>query len=126
MARNLYVLGLVLGRTEWMDRAGAMLRYFRDDYVKYGEGYSNWALLALDELFPRVEVVIVGEDALGVAKKAWANPRVKGWVFPCLKNKSLPLIEGRWKSGATWIYVCERGSCRLPVQQWTDALNLLP
>lgn len=126
MARNLYVLGLVLGKTEWLDHAGNMLRYFRDDYVKYGEGYSNWALLALDELFPRVEVVVVGEGALEVAKMAWAEPKVKGWVFPCLKNKSLPLIQGRWKSGATWIYVCERGSCRLPVQQWTDALNLLP
>ena len=115
MANNLYYLGIIFNEANWINRAQKMLMSVRNEFIKYGAGYSNWGILALQNHFNASQIVITGENAIEVANelKIKFNPN----SIICANNSKscLPIFEGKGNDEVLKIYVCEGNTCQSPV-----------
>lgn len=115
MALNLHALGLYFGLPEYINRAGEMLNLFTDEMHRYGSGYSNWGILALQFSKPFYEIAIVGkavnEKMLELHKHYFTNAILAVSETP----SETPLLKNRYKDGETLIYVCKNNSCLQPL-----------
>lgn len=123
MALNLYNLGTLLQRPEFVQKAKEMLLLYTGELVSYAPGYSNWGCLALNLTKPQNELVIVGNNVntmlLELHKHYFTNTTLAGSI----KVSELPLFKDRFKEGQTLLYVCRNNTCGLPVSDVNDALK---
>jgi hypothetical protein len=125
MARNLFRLHHYLYRPEYLERAKKMCAGLQDEIGHYGAGYSNWAILQCELLFPFHEIAIVGEHAEELFKK-WNHNYYPNTLFIHSKGASeLPLLKDRFIKYQTKIYVCENNACQLPVDTIEEALKFI-
>jgi uncharacterized protein YyaL (SSP411 family) len=123
MARNLYQLGTLLGKSEWRDLAGTMVARLSSLIESEPIYMCHWAVLATEISMPSIEVVIVGTNAEQLRIEL-AQHYLPFATFAGAINKSeLPLLTGREASDEkTKIYVCQNMTCQLPVDSVKAAL----
>lgn len=123
MARNLFYLGHLLGKSEWIERAQQMLKLVQKEIISYGAGYSNWMIVQLHLVFPFHEIAIVG-NAVDKTRADFRNRYVPNQIFAGSAGLSvLPLLKNRFAEGKTQIYVCENNTCQLPVETAEAAMK---
>ncbi|MGV8878852.1 MAG: thioredoxin domain-containing protein [Sphingobacteriaceae bacterium] len=119
MARNLKKLGLLFNQQEYLDKSMRMLLTIKPQMEAYGAGYSNWAMLLLEEVKGTYEIAITGTgyeqkradmEALYIPNKIILGG-TKG---------SLPLLSDKFLA-ETMIFVCKDKTCRLPVREVAEA-----
>ena len=125
MAQNLMDLGLILSDQRYIEHAQVMLQNVQPSLKKGQVYYANWDLLLMRFLSPAKEVVIIGEKS-----QEWNIEIQKRYSFNTVfvgseKDGYLPLMEDRYQEGKSLIYVCENKSCKLPVSNTKEALELL-
>lgn len=125
MALNLFYLGKLLAKPEYIEKANQMLHLFLAEMTGYGAGYSNWGCLALNMVKPFKEVVIVGNNVdelfLNLNKHYFTNA-----ILVLSENASdLPLLKNRWKENETLIYICQNNTCGLPSSTVEEALKTI-
>ena len=117
MANNLFALGHLLARPQWIARAQAMLHTVSPECAKHGTYYANWATLAT-RLAADVEVaVVIGPDATGYvahAQRTLSPFRLWLWADDAT-SLPLALMQGKGKPGQTLLYVCKGQVCDAPV-----------
>jgi len=123
MAINLFALGVLFQKPQYVEKARKMLQLFLGELASYGGGYSNWGCLALNLAMPFREVVIVGNNVdeifLSLHKHYFTNTILAVSETP----SELPLVKNRWKEGETLIYICKNNTCQLPVTNVLEALK---
>lgn len=123
MANNLFLLGTYFDNENYLSHSRQMLHNIQPMIPKYGSGYSNWALLLLNQVTPQYEIAIVGNEAMN-KRKAFAQHFIPNKIFiGSTMESSLPLLENKYVQGKTMIYVCQHKTCRLPVTEVTDAIQ---
>ncbi len=126
MAENLFMLGHYLDNKNYHEQALHMLNQVnKERLLAYGESYSNWGQLLLRITYPHYEVAIAGKEAKEKYKQLRQHylPNV---VWIQTENESeLPLLENRYVSGTTRIYVCQDKVCQLPVEEVDEALKFI-
>ncbi len=122
MALNLFYLGNHFGRQEWTKMATEMLNCVAKEIKQYGPGYSNWACLALHQLYPFREIAIVGKNVNEKLLALYGQGITNAILAVSAKDSSLPLLTGRFDPQKTMIYVCEEQSCKQPVETIEEAL----
>lgn len=115
MAEVLWLLGHLLGRQEYVDRSARMVAAVKDQIQQQPPFFSRWAKVLLHHIHAPIEVAIVGPGALDVR---WEMARVYApdvlWLGS-LEESALPLLQGKYTTGETRIYVCYDKVCRQPV-----------
>ena len=87
----------------------------------YGSGYSNWAMLLLNEVFGIYEIAITGKES--EAKRAELEKHyIPNKILLGGREGSLPLLQDKW-GDRTRIFVCQNRTCQLPVENIDDALK---
>lgn len=115
MARNLYKLGLYFGRSEWMNQSRNMIKTVRDEFIKYGPGYSNWGMLAIEQSENYNELVIVGKGAFEQAKRLSKSYKPNYLIVASeSKKSSIEIFKDRYKEGETLYYLCKGNACERP------------
>lgn len=119
-AKNLFVLGRLLGQPEWEQRALEMAMKLTENITKYPEAYANWGFLALWNAHPFGEIAVCGGS----------NPAERGQelfvklglmaAIAAAENSTLGIFEGRLPVENTTIYVCKNHSCARPVGSVMD------
>ena len=102
-----------------------MLNNVKEKLPTFGSGYSNWAMLFLNQVVPFYEIAIVGEKSL---QKAWnlnQEYHPNKLLIGCNKESSLHLLKNKLITGNTTIYVCVKKACQHPTNKVTEALTLL-
>ena len=125
MANNLFLLGHYLNKTDYINHSRTMLNNVKEKLPTFGSGYSNWAMLFLNQVVPFYEIAIVGEESL---QKAWnlnQEYHPNKLLVGCNKESSLHLLENKLITGNTTIYVCVKKACQHPTNKVTEALTLL-
>lgn len=122
MARNLYQLGILLHKQEYIDRAKQMLANVYDGMESYGSGYSNWAYLLNHIVFGCYEYVCTGPDAKLNAFEL-AQQGLPYGVVVYQKGEELPPVFDGHKTDENMIYVCAQGYCLKPSQSVTEAVE---
>jgi len=127
MARNLLVLGELLYRTEYTDRAKQMLQQVWPLVKRDGQPsfYSNWCQLMLAVVKPPYEVAIVGKDYTTPLSALQKTYQPDALYLGGAEEGELQLLKYKLPEGQTLIYVCQNKICKLPTDDVTKALELL-
>ena len=122
MSRNLYYLSKYFRNTYYEEVATQMLMNVYDGMEMYGSGYSNWAMHLNHHVYGLYELVVVGENALKVAKQLKKEIHQKIVVAAAEKDSTLPIFLDK-KSDELMIYCCVDGTCFLPTKNISDAVD---
>jgi uncharacterized protein YyaL (SSP411 family) len=125
MALNLFQLGVILQKPDYLQKARKMLHLYAGEISGYTPGYSNWSCLALYLTKPYKELVIVGNNVdemmLDLHKHYFTNTTLVG----SNKASELPLFKDRFQDSKTRVFVCKNNTCNLPVGTVLEAVKQL-
>ena len=125
MANNLFLLSHYFDNEYYLETAKSMLNNISPEFDLYPDGFSNWLDLMLKLSDSFYEVAVVGEDALIKATEINKNFKPNKLIIGSLIESDLPLLENRYVDGDTFIYVCVKKACRLPVKTSEEALEFI-
>ena len=125
MANNLFKLGTLLQKEDYIERAKQMLSNVYGGMENYGSGYSNWSLLLMNFTQKFYETVIIGNDFKEKAIELNKNYIPQTILIASATENSLELTKDRFKLDETLIYICENKTCQYPEKKVTDALIIL-
>ena len=124
MANNLFLMGKYLENKSYVEMSMQMLGNVAPSINGYLPGYSNWAMLVLNNTEPFFEVAIVGKNAIdeivSMNQNYLPNQIIIGSVND---NSKIELLENKFIKGQTTIYVCENKVCQLPVTTIAKAIK---
>ncbi|MEO0528184.1 MAG: thioredoxin domain-containing protein, partial [Bacteroidota bacterium] len=116
MAHNLFKLGHIQYNKEFLEKSKNMLSSMIPSVKEYPQNYSEWNTLFLNTAYPYYEIAVVGENALPLVKELNKKYIPNILLVGSLVESGLPLFKGRYVDESTYIYVCQNGTCKLPVE----------
>ena len=127
MAQNLFILGSMLDRPDYLDRADRMAKAVYPQIAKTSDPFAYISWMALDWYLSGEphEVAIVGGQADQVRVQLQKHFLPYDHFMGSDREENLALLKEKYRPDQTWIYVCEQGLCKRPVQDVLAALNLL-
>ena len=123
LAQSFYSLGLILGKQKFIDLSEQMIKSISPLIEKNMSRHSIWGSLYASQLFPKIEVVIIGRNAQAITKKILRENLFNILVVQSNKESELPLFANRFEEDKTLIYVCIEKVCRLPTEDIAVALK---
>ncbi|WP_425235874.1 thioredoxin domain-containing protein [Ulvibacterium sp.] len=123
MAKNLFRLSKILFKTNYEDIAQQMLKNIQENFEKNAQSHANWMQLALYFNKPFYEVAVVGAQYQEKARELYASYLPNIVLAAAKRDSKLMLLQNRFKPKETLYYVCEHGSCKLPVLQSKEVLT---
>jgi hypothetical protein len=122
MANVLLALGEFYNHREYTQRSKAMLRQVQESMVQGGPYYANWGLLAGKIITGQLEVAIVGDNVLDIAREMQRTYQPTS-LYLGGEAEHLPLMQKKKVTGKTLIYVCRNHTCQMPLENPILALQ---
>ena len=125
MSKNLFLLSHYTGNRGYYDLGKSMIDAITNDMTENTLDYMNWLNVALDYNDKFFEVVISGKKSFEMAKE------INSIYFPNIliaaskKDSDRYLLKNRYIKGENLIYVCVNNTCKFPVNNVKEALNLI-
>jgi uncharacterized protein YyaL (SSP411 family) len=125
MASVMIQLAAFFGNMEWHNRAILMLGSVYKEFTNYPEAYGNWGNVALQGIFPPVEIVFTGSEKEEQFNEIYRiyNPLICYGMAD--KSNQIPLLSGRYDEINNKIYVCKNHVCEQAVSSVKEAFTLL-
>jgi uncharacterized protein len=121
-------LSTFLDKPLYGEKASKMMQTMYNAAITSGqsEAYFNWCKLFSTLINPPYEVAIVGKNAqkLRLDLMQYYVPNAL-FLGQNTEGGQLPLLEGKFQEGETYIYVCKDKVCKYPVKTVVEALKLL-
>jgi len=127
MAKDLYNLGTLLGKDEYIERANKMLQVILPRIKNDGQPsfYSNWCELMLSFSRMPYEVAVVGKDYGKILTELQLKYQPDVLYLGGAAEGTLELLEDKLVEGQTFIYVCQNKVCKIPTEDIKQALELM-
>lgn len=125
IAKDLFLLGTYLYNKEYVEKSKTMLNNVKEEVIKNGPFYSNWAILLNYFTNTPYEVAIIGNDYEAIRQGMEAHYMPNVLYLGGKKEGSLALLENKLIEGQTTIFVCQNKVCKLPVTSVDKALELI-
>jgi uncharacterized protein len=126
MAQNLWISGVCMERTEWIERSKKMLANMQDTALRYAYSFGYWAIMLQRQAQGMKTVICAGDRAEAKAKEIWANYLPQAFLLTSEKEISeLPILEKKFFAGKMYIFVCKENACLSPVNSVEGALHLI-
>ena len=123
MATNLFKLGHYFSNNAYSNQSIAMLKMMHTHISEAPNGYYQWIDLQTNFVYPYYEVVTVGPQA-DIKIKELQKQYIPNVLIEGSKVESnRPLLVHRYVENETYIYVCVKGTCKLPVSSVEAAIN---
>jgi len=123
LAAGLFKLSKYFYSQDYGTRAKKQVLAMKGSMFKNPAFHANWLIQASKFIYPYFEVAVVGDDfelsRAELSKIYLPNISILGGS----KNASLELLNNKYVNGKTIIYVCENGTCQLPVEEVTRAIE---
>jgi uncharacterized protein YyaL (SSP411 family) len=125
MAENLFLLSKYTDNKGFMLRSKHMIASVSKQAVNNASYYTNWARISQKITNQIFEVVIIGETARTKIKElnSYFLPDIV--VSGSISHSTLPLLNDRYVEGKTLIYICSNNTCKMPVEEISEALKML-
>ena len=123
MANNLFLLSHYFDNQDYLETAIKMLNNVSPQIDLYPNSFSNWLDLMLKISDSFYEVALVGENKFKKTLNKSFKPNKL--IIGSLNDSDLPLLKNRYVNNDTFIYVCVKKACKLPVKTSEEALDLL-
>jgi uncharacterized protein YyaL (SSP411 family) len=94
--------------------------------INYPTSFGFWATQHLEHVFGTLELAIVGDQYQHLLVETLHHfiPQKVLQSNP-LDNENFPLLTGRFREGKTYIYLCRDYSCRKPLDNVPELLQLI-
>lgn len=125
MAHNLYYLSTMINKPDWAEKAKNMLLSVGGGIVHYPISFGNWDLLLQKIVYGYKEIAIVGDNYKNLLKQTNSMYLPDKLIISSDKESRFPLLENRYQSDKTLIYLCKNYSCQQPVTTVEDLQNIL-
>jgi uncharacterized protein len=126
MAQNLWICGMCMEESAWIERAGRMLGNMADTTLRYSYSFGYWAILLQRYSQGLKTIVFAGKDALLYRDSMAANFVPHAYLLTCWeKIYKIPILEKKYFADKMSIFVCSERACLSPVNSVEQALNLL-
>ena len=120
MAHNLQRIGEYTNIEKYTTYKDNMLNNFKNDIMRGGVSFSNWAKLLFQKVVPLYKVVIVGKDALEFREKFNAFILPPALFMGVTQSVNNEFLKGKFSDdiidkkidGKTMIYVCQNKVCQ--------------
>lgn len=126
MAHNLHKLSKYFPEDNFDGRLHQMMKSMKIAIKENPQNHANWLHLAqlMSENF--YELVVIGENFELICASLMKN-YMPNAIFAAsnAKTSNLPLLMNRYVMNKTLIYVCNHGSCQMPVEEPNKALDLV-
>ena len=122
MAKALYHLGLLFDNDDYLQKSVKAINAIKANVIQHPSFYANWAILSNWLISKPFEVAIVGPDFMDVRNKMSEKYLPNCIYTGSAGDSDLPLLQGKYKTGETLIYVCKNKTCQLPVTLVNEAL----
>jgi uncharacterized protein YyaL (SSP411 family) len=123
MAKNLFQLGTYLYREDLLQISRQMLQIVQEDIRQNPYYYSNWAILEANMVHPPFEVVILGDDFEEVRRSFGVKYLPNIILSGGKREGNMDLHKGKYSEGETMIFVCRDRVCKLPVREFSEAME---
>jgi hypothetical protein len=125
IAHLLFKLSRLLDHSDWEGIALGMLARMEEQIYGNGSMFAHWARLMLFQVNPFFEIAVTGKDA-GITAHQLQMRYLPNTIFAASHEPSaLPILQDRFKTSETMVFVCENKACRLPVSTVEAALSLI-
>ena len=122
MYKNLLKLSRLFMDTEYDEKAQLMISQMQERTVKHPESHGNWMHAYLYSTLPYYEVAIVGEG-FGDVRAMLQSNYLPNAVFAGTPNEGeIDILKNRYSESKTLIYICLQGTCKLPMEDASEAL----
>lgn len=125
LAKTLFKMSRFFPEEGYEERSRKMFLAIRGPALENAQNYANWLHLALYLNRPFYEVAIVGEAFKEKARTMQQNYLPNSIFAGTASESQLSLLQNRYVEGSTLIYVCQHGSCKLPVSEEQEVLEQL-
>ncbi len=126
MAQNLFWLGKLLEKEEYLEISRKMLSKISPLLLKEVQYLTNWGTLYSLMAKPVAEIAILGSEYLNFAAQIQNKFIPNKIIVASADGGDLPLLQNRKPiGGKTTLYVCYNKSCKLPVNSVNEALKQL-
>jgi hypothetical protein len=122
MAINLYNLGHLLYKEDYLKTSQSMLNTASEGMLNFSAFYYNWFELYQMQLINPFEVAIMGHE-FDIKRKGLIKEFLPfTMILGSNKESNLELLQGKLVQDKTMIYVCVNKTCKLPVEDVEGAL----
>jgi uncharacterized protein YyaL (SSP411 family) len=125
MANNLFLLSHYYDNENYFNTASTMLNNVLTEIGSYPSSFSNWLDLMLKMSDSFYEVAITGEKAISLTEEINTIFQPNKLIIGSEKESNLPLLKNRFIKDETYIYVCVKKACKLPVKTSEKAIELI-
>jgi uncharacterized protein YyaL (SSP411 family) len=123
MAIALFRLSAFFDSAHYRDISMRMILAVESKLTGYPTSFSNWLTLLMHFTKPLSEIAIAGEHADQLRKEIATYYLPDVLFCGCTESKcELPLLQNRFQTGKTLIYICQNKTCKLPVENTSMAL----
>jgi uncharacterized protein len=127
MSSNLYQLGILFNRPEWVNRSVLMLGALSQPIIRYPSSFGVWAAHMLNLIYNYNEIAVVGKD-YEEARDKLLELYIPGKILQAAADQvqSWPLLANKRNSqNCSFYYLCTNYSCKQPVQTTADFYLLI-
>lgn len=125
MAKNLFKLAKFYPKENYQEVALQMLKNVQENFEKNAQNHANWLQLNLWINQPFYEIAIVGENYHEKAKSIRTFYMPNTILAGTSVESTIEILQNRYFENQTQIYVCQNGSCKLPVTNVSQANKLV-
>ena len=123
LAAGLFKLSKYFYSEEYKTIAQKMVLAMKESMFKNPAFHAKWIIQASNFVYPYFEVAVVGDgfELIRAELSQGYLPNIS--VLGGSKKSTLELLNNKYVSGKTIIYVCENGACQLPVEEISMAIE---
>jgi uncharacterized protein len=126
MAHNLSLYGMVMERTEWIDRGARMVSQMAGTAMRYAYSFSYWAMLLQRRKEGLKTVVISGTERAAAKGEIESKFVPHAYLLTCEKEISdIAILQKKVFAGNLYIFVCSEQACLSPVNTVNEAFSLI-
>jgi len=126
MAHNLWLCGMCMENSQWIEQAGLMLSKMRDTASRYSYSFGYWALLLQRHVMGMKTVVCSCKTALKFLHEVQSKYHPQAYLVTSQKEIfELPILEKKFFADKMYIFVCTEQACLSPVHSVEEVLVIL-
>ncbi len=124
MAHNLWLCGMCMERSEWVEQSGRMLLQMHDTIIRHSYSFGYWAILMQRKMRGMKTIICCGKEAALARSKIQSNYLPGAYLLTYRKEISeLPILEKKYFGDKLSIFVCSEQACLSPVSSVEAAIS---
>lgn len=125
MAEVLFNIGKILDNATYIEISENMVNSMAQKISTHTAAYSAWARISLMRSQVKYMITVSGRNSSHVIAQLLRSNMSNAIVCGSVKPSTLPYLKDRFIEGKTFIYVCANDYCKAPVENISEALELL-